>query len=138
MKRSAALLAAASLAASLAATSAAAVDYGPDAAEAAQDGKCLEVDKVVDATTGKQVGPTENPREVDCPDGVSAGSVVFVTNNVAPPAQQRPTDNDPLHEGTLTRQTTAVTPQPPFRNPYSTTVVKPTPKTASTTTPAHH
>lgn len=138
MRRSATLLTAATLAVWLAAAGAAHADLtlGGLAAQAAADGRCVEVAKSIDATTGKTIH-TDEPVETDCPDGTAAGSVIYVTDSEAPPTQQKPSAGDPYGLGTTTR-TTTVQGQPPLVNPYTTTVVKPTPKTASTTTPAHH
>jgi hypothetical protein len=135
MRRSASLLAAATLAAGLAAAGAArAVDWlGPSAAQAAADGKCLQVSTVVD-TANNQSTTQERGVEVDCPDGAPAGSVSWVTYNDNPPTQQAPGSRS----SGFVEASRTITPQPPYFNPYTTTVVKPTPKTASTTTPAKH
>ena len=138
MRRSAAHFAAGTLAAgfALAGVARGADWLGSIAAKAAADGKCVEVDKYVDVTSGRTID-TDPPVETDCPDGTSAGSVLYVTYNNAPPTQQKPSASDPFGEGTSTRGTTTVQGQPPLFNPYTTTVVKPKPKTASTTTPKH-
>jgi len=133
MRRSAALLAAGTLIAGLAAAGpAGAVDYlGPLAQKAAADGKCVLVTTLVD--TGTNTSTTSSAEEGDCPDGVAPGSIVSSTYNYNPPSQLAPGSR-----GSLVQTSKSVQPQPPYTNPYTTTVVKPTPKTASTTSPTKH
>ncbi len=136
MRTSAALVAAGLLATCLAAAGAAHADMtlGGMAANAAKDGMCVKAAKTVNGTTGHT--HEDPPEETDCPDGVAPGSVIYETATDYPPTQQKPSAEDPFGLGTTTT-TTTVQGQPPLVNPYTTTVVKPKPKTTSSTTPKH-
>jgi len=134
MRGSAALLAAATLTTCLAAAGVVHAEYlGPLAAQAKADGECVEVQKTVDATTGKTTS-TGVPFETLCPQGVDPGSIVTVTYDLSPASQLAP-DTAGSHPASTRTQT--VEPQPPYANPYSSTVVKPKSKTTATTTPKH-